>query len=79
MAKKIKMTSFVYPGCILVCDTTGEAVCGSYPEIARIFHDRSVKWMRKRVSDQMRTYVEKMASEPFVAISDTQHVNFFER
>lgn len=73
----MKLTSFVYPGCIVVCNTGVEAVCGEYPEIARIFHDRSIQWKRKRITEQMRTYVESVAKEPFIAISDTQQINFF--
>lgn len=73
----MKLTSFIYPGCIIVCDTDEETISGNYPEIARIFHDRSIQWKRKRITEQMRTYVENVAKEPFIAISDTQQINFF--
>lgn len=72
------ISAFVYPGCIKVCNTGAKAVCGNYPEIARIFHDRSIKWERKRITNQMREYVENLASEPFIAISTSQDVNFFD-
>lgn len=77
MAKEIKITSFVYPGCIMVCNGSANYVNGSLPEIARIFHDRRVQWQRKRITQQMRDYVEKLAKEPFIAISASQHENFY--
>lgn len=77
MAKEIKIVSFVYPGCILVCNGSANYVNGSLPEIARIFHDRTIRWECKRITQQMRDYVEKLVKEPFIAISETQHVNFY--
>jgi hypothetical protein len=78
MAKEIKMTAFVYPGCIVVANTSAKAVSGNYPEIARIFHDRTIKWERKRITEQMRKYVEDLANEPFVE-SYYQGPNFYEK
>ena len=66
MAKEIKMTAFIYPGCIIVCNTSAKCVNGYYPKIARIFHDRKIEWCRKRITEQMRKYVEDLANEPFV-------------
>lgn len=66
MAKEIKISDFVYPGCIIVCNTSAQAVSGNYPEIARIFHDRTIKWERKRITQQMRDHVEALANEEFV-------------
>lgn len=78
MAKEIRMTAFVYPGCIIVANTSAKAVSGNYPEIAIIFHDRHIEWQRKRVTEQMRKYVEKLANEPHVGISTSQaEINFF--
>lgn len=78
MAKEIKMTAFIYPGCIVVANTIAKAVCGNYPEIARIFHDRHIEWCRKRITEQMREYVEKLANEPHIGISTSQSdINFF--
>lgn len=78
MAKEIKMTAFVYPGCIIVANTGAKAVCGNYPKIARIFHDRHIEWCRKRITEQMREYVEKLANEPHIGISTCQSdINFF--
>lgn len=65
MAKEIKIVSFVYPGCIVVCNGSAKFVNGNLPEIARIFHDRHIEWQRKRITEQMRTTVERMANEPF--------------
>lgn len=80
MAKEIKMTAFMYPGCIVVANTSAKAVCGNYPEIARIFHDRHIEWERKRVTAQMREFVEKLANEPHVGISTSQaDQNFFDK
>lgn len=78
MAKEIKIVSFTYPGCIIVCNGSAKFVNGDLPEIARIFHDRHVEWQRKRITDQMRKYVEKLANEPFVE-SCYQGPNFFEK
>lgn len=77
MAKEIKITDFIYPGCIIVANTSARPVNGNYPEIARIFHDRSIEWQRKRITDQMRSHVEELANRPFVAISEMQEVNFY--
>lgn len=66
MAKEIKIVSFTYPSCIIVCNGSAKFVNGNLPEIARIFHDRHVEWQRKRITDQMREAVEKLANEPFV-------------
>ena len=77
MAKPIKLTAFVYPGCIVVANTGAKCVSGNYPRVARIFHDRHIEWERKRITEQMRDFVEGTAKEPFIAISDSQEVNFF--
>ncbi len=77
MAKEITFKTFVYPGCILVCNGSANYVNGNLPEIARIFHDRSIHWERKRITQQMRDYVEELAKEPFIAVSASQHENFF--
>lgn len=78
MAKEIKISDFVYPGCIVVCNTSAQAVSGNYPEIARVFHDRTIKWERKRISQQMRDHVERLANEPHIGISTCQaDQNFF--
>lgn len=69
MAKEIKIVSFTYPGCIIVCNGSAKFVNGNLPEIARIFKDRHVEWQRKRITQQMRDHVERLAREPFVAIS----------
>lgn len=61
MAKEIKIASFTYPGCIIVCNGSAKFVNGNLPEIARIFKDRHIEWQRKRITDQMREYVEKLA------------------
>ena len=79
MAKEIKMTAFVYPGCIVVANTSAQCVNGYWPEIARIFHDRHIEWSRKRITQQMRDYVERLANEPHVGISTSQaDQNFYE-
>lgn len=70
--------TFIYPGCIKVCNGDAKYVNGNLPEIARIFHDRHIEWQRKRITQEMRDYVEGIASEPFVAISASQQVNFYE-
>lgn len=67
MAKDIILKTFVYPGCIIVCNGSAKYVNGYLPEIARIFHDRHIEWQRKRITDQMREYVEKMANAPFIS------------
>ena len=77
MAKEIKIVSFVYPGCILVCNGSANYVNGNLPEIARIYHDRSIEWQRKRITQQMRDYVEALANEPHVSISASQDENFY--
>lgn len=78
MAKEIKMTAFKYPGCIIVANTSAKCVNGYWPEIARIFHDRHIEWSRKRITAQMREFVEKLASEPHIGISTSQaDINFF--
>ena len=66
MAKEIILKTLVYPGCIIVCNGSAKFVNGYYPEIARIFPDRHIEWQRKRPTDQMREYVEKMANAPFI-------------
>ena len=76
MAKEINISDFVYPGCIVVCNTSAQAVCGNYPEIARVFHDRHIEWQRKRITQQMRDHVEKLANEEFVS-QFYQGPNFF--
>lgn len=70
--------TFICPGCIEVCNGDAKYVNGNMPEIARIFHDRHIEWRRKRITQEMRDYVEGIASEPFVAISASQQVNFYE-
>lgn len=78
MAKEITFKTFVYPGCIIVCNGSAKYVNGNLPEIARIFHDRHIEWMRKRITEQMRRYVEDLANTPHVGISTAQSgVNFF--
>lgn len=77
MAKEIKISDFVYPGCIVVCNTSAQAVSGNYPEIARVFHDRTIKWYRKLITQQMRDHVEALANEPFVS-QYHQGPNFFD-
>ena len=74
MEKELNLKSFVFPGCIEVC-------IGSIklPVIARIYKDRSIVWERKRITNEMREYVEDIAKTPFVAISVTQEVNFFNK
>ena len=80
MAKEIEMTAFIYPGCILVANTGAKCVCGNYPEIARIYRDRTIKWERKRITEQMRRYVEDLANTPHIGISVTQsEINFFNK
>lgn len=76
MAKEIKITDFVYPGCIIVANTSAKAVSGNYPEIARVFHDRRIEWCRKRITQQMREHVEALANEPFIE-QFYQGPNFF--
>lgn len=78
MAKEIKFATFVYPGCIIVCNGSAKFVNGNLPEIARIFHDRRVEWQRKRITDQMREFVDKLANEPFVE-SYHNGPNFFSK
>lgn len=77
MANEIKLTSFIYPGCIKVCNGSAKFVNGYLPVIARIYPDRTVVWKRKRITDKMREYVEGISKTPFMAISYTQNVNFF--
>ena len=78
MAKDIKITDFIYPGCIVVCNTSAKCVNGYWPEIARVFHDRHIEWQRKRITEQMRTHVERLANEPHIGISASQEdTNFF--
>ena len=76
MAKEIRIVSFTYPGCIIVCNGSAKFVNGNLPEIARIFKDRRIEWQRKRITDQMREYVEELANEPFVE-SYYQGPNFY--
>lgn len=66
MAKEIKIVSFTYPCCIIVCNGSAKFVNGNLPEIARIFKDRHIEWQRKRITEQMREYVENLANEPFI-------------
>ena len=77
MAQEITFKTFVYPGCIIVCNGSAKYVNGNLPEIARIFHDRHIEWQRKRITDPMREYVEKVAQEPFIPVSASQQVNFY--
>lgn len=74
MEKEINLKSFVFPGCIEVCIGSSKL-----PVIARIYEDRSIVWERKRITDKMREYVESLAKTPFIAISFTQNVNFFNK
>lgn len=78
MAKEIKIVSFTYPDCIVVCNGSAKFVNGNLPEIARIFRDRHIEWQRKRITEQMREYVEKLANEPFVE-SYHSEPNFFDK
>ena len=74
MAKELNLKSFVFPGCIEV------SIGGSkLPVIARIYQDRSIVWERKRITNEMREYVEDIAKTPFISISVTQEVNFFNK
>ena len=50
---------------------------GNLPEIATVYRDRTVAWRRTRITQQMRDYVEALANEPFIAISASQHDNFY--
>lgn len=78
MSSKVKLASFVYPGCITVCNVGGKCVGGDYPEIARILKDRSVVWKCRKPTAQMREYVKSIVSQPHIGISYTQsEVNFF--
>lgn len=77
MAKEITFKTFVYPGCIKVCNGSANYVNGNLPEIATVYRDRTVAWRRKRITQQMRDYVEALANEPFIAISASQHDNFY--
>ena len=74
MEKELNLKSFVFPGCIEVCIGSSKL-----PVIARIYEDRSIVWERKRITDKMREYVESLAKTPFIAISFTQNVNFFDK
>jgi len=76
----LEMSALVYPGCILICNTGAKAVCGHYPEIARIYKDRTIHWERKRITEQMRTFVESIANTPHIGISVCQsEINFFNK
>ena len=78
MAKDIRFKTFIYPGCIMVCNGSAKYVNGYLPEIARIYHDRSISWERKRITEQMRRYVEDLAKTPHIGISTSQsEINFF--
>ena len=77
MAKEIKLTAFIYPGRIVVANTGAKCVGGNYPRVATISHDRHIEWERKRITEQMREFVEGLAKEPFIAISASQQVNFY--
>ena len=78
MAKEITFKVFVYPGCIEVCNGSAKYVNGNLPEIARIFHDRTIEWQRKRITEQMRSFVEDLAKTPHIGISTCQSdINFF--
>ena len=70
------MSDFVYPGCIVVCNTSAKCVNGYWPEIARVYHDRTISWERKRITQQMRDHVEALANEEFVS-QFYQGPNFF--
>ena len=72
MEKDFNLKFFVFPGCIDVCIGNEKL-----PTIARIYNDRSISWKRKRISEQIRKYVEGIAKTPFMAISDSQNENFF--
>ena len=74
MEKELNLKSFVFPGYIEVCIGSSKL-----PVIARIYEDRSIVWERKRITDKMREYVESLAKTPFIAISFTQNVNFFNK
>jgi uncharacterized protein YdaU (DUF1376 family) len=79
MAKDIRFKTFVYPGCIKVCNGSANYVNGNLPEIARIFSDRHIEWSRKRITEQMRAYVEDLAKTPHIGISTAQSdQNFFD-
>lgn len=74
MEKEVNLKSFVFPGCIEVCIGSSKL-----PVIARIYQDRSIVWERKRITNKMSEYVESIAKIPFIAISFTQNVNFFNK
>ena len=74
MAKELNLKSFVFPSCIEVCIGSSKL-----PVIARIYQDRSIGWERKRITNEMREYVEDIAKTPFISISVTQEVNFFNK
>lgn len=78
MAKEITFSTYVYPGCIEVCNGSAKFVNGYLPKIARIYSDRTIQWERKRITDQMREYVEGLAKTPFIPISASQNENFFD-
>lgn len=77
MAKEIKIVSFTYPGCIIICNGSANFVNGNLPEIARVFSDRHVEWQRKRITEQMRKYVEDVTKTPFWSVSASSEANFF--
>lgn len=80
MAKEINLTAFIYPGCIVIANTSAKPVSGNYPEIAKVHHDRSIEWCRKRITPQMREYVQDIADTPHIGISVTQSdINFFNK
>ena len=77
--KEIEFATFVYVGCIMVCNGSAQYVNGYLPEIARINSDRSIQWMRKRITKQMKDFVEKLAHEPFIATTAGLNQNFFDK
>lgn len=78
MAQNITLATFVYPGCIIVANGSAKFRNGNLPEIARIYRDRSIDWMRKRISETVREQVYDIARTPFIATCAASEVNFFE-
>lgn len=78
MAHEITLTTFVYPGCVIVCNGSAKFRNGNLPEIARIYKDRSIDWMRKRVSETVREQVYEIARTPYLPTTASQNDNFFE-
>lgn len=72
-----KVSYFVYPGCIVCANGSAKFVNGDLPEIARIYHDRTIKWKMKRIPQNIREQVEQMAREPHCSVCASSDENFF--